>query len=583
MPRLKVHATVFGLYAILGVFLTWPLAFNLNAVFFNAHADYGGEFWGIWARAHGYWTSAGTALIAAPFGLHGMSSIAQPVLDETIVLLARLSSETIALNMVTWLAFPLAAFCTYVLLDSQLKDPIAAAVGGTIFGFCPASVAQVLVGHLAYAFNAFIPLLVLALFDNRKKRSMRSAVFVGVCFGLVSLTSLYMGYISLYILIFFLAGDLLSGRGTRSRSNIFLNYACCALWATIVVLPFEYRAVIEQLTQTQQHLILAGHSRPFANVIVYSTRPWDYLLPSIDHPMLGRFIENFIRKHLHGSNTGEQTLYLGAVPLSLFFVGLILAIKHKFSPRHRGYFLFYAAAAFWMCFISLPPYIPLGRFRIPLVSYFAYRIAPMFRVYSRFGILVNFFVACGAATTLAHLSGVMTRKRYLVMLAVLFPILIFEYWGVPPDSLSVSNPPEVYQWLAGIPGDFIIAEYPMMDNDEAAFTSYLFWQRIHGKRMVNGAGPAMGAAWDFSQKVKNPATPEALRTLKTAGVEYLIIHAQMYRDGPIPSPIKRHYPFLEASWQYDSGIPPPIQRFLKPYKRFGSDTVYKLGDYNDVL
>jgi hypothetical protein len=171
----------------------------------------------------------------------------------------------------------------------------------------------------------------------------------------------------------------------------------------------------------------------------------------------------------------------------------------------------------------------------------------------------------------------MQRARYILLLTVLLPALIFEYWSVPPYyAKDVSKAPAVYQWLAGEPDDTIIAEYPMMKNDRSSFYTYLFWQRIHRKRMVNGATPDNKEAWNFYQQVEDLSSEETPQLLRAAGVRYIIIHKEMYREGDIPEPLKRYYPAETSVVQYNGGKVPMNAFLNKPFKVFGDDSVYML-------
>src|SRR6185437_147368 len=97
--------------------------------------------------------------------------------------------------------------------------------------------------------------------------------------------------------------------------------------------------------------------RYFNQLFIYSARPWDYVLPSVDHPLFGRYVESFVRTHLHGSNVFEQTLYLGIVPLGSVVAGFVLVFTRRMAIENQRLFLFFCAAALWMCFVSLPPKI----------------------------------------------------------------------------------------------------------------------------------------------------------------------------------------------------------------------------------
>lgn len=561
-------------YFLAAILITWPLVFQLSSSLFGDYGDTRGVVWEIWAKANGLLNGPINHWIAAPFGVAADRGFSQPVTEWLCFILARLSNEIVAYNLCVLLAFPLTAMATYFFLGRLLHNRTAAFVGGLVFGFCPAAVMQAAGGHASYAFNAFIPIFMWALLYNRTQRTFLSSFYVGASFALITLTALYFGYFAIYVAIYFFIFDILNCDG-EDRLAIFRNYIYAAMFAVILILPFEYKEIFHQLISSADVLKSAGHSRDFNELNVYSSRYWEFLIPSIDHPVLGNVIYDFAKSHLHGSNIFEQTLYLGVIPIGLFLTGLILVSLGKFNAALKAKYLFFAFGALWMYFLSLPPQISFGGIQVPTLSFFAYKIAPMFRVYARFGILVNFFVACSAAVVLAHLYQHMKRARYYAMLAVLMPVLAFEYRSISPGyALPVDQPPNVYSWLAQQPGDIIVAEYPMMKSDEASFYTYLFWQRIHKKKLVNGAARDNEKAWDFFEKVKNLDDSNTPLRLKSAGVKYVIVHSDTYQEGPIPRSIKRCYSDDYAKVTYNGGRVPVIPFPLKLVKAFGSDFVF---------
>lgn len=565
---------VFFLYLVLAIVLTWPLLLNLDTSLFGDYGDTRGGVWWIWAKTNGLLDSSANNLIAFPFGVPSSQDFSAPFLELSSLALSHLTNEVAAYNLFVLFSWILTALATYIFISKMLGSHVPALICGAIFGFCPGAIMQAAGGHSAYAFNAFIPVFLGALFYNRAQRTLLSAFYVAASFSLIVFTSLYFGYFAIYIAIFFVVFDLLSSK-SEVRGAILSNCLFGGLFAVVLILPFEYKAILQQLAGDSVSLAKVGQIRDFGELVTYSSRPWDFLIPSIDHPIFGEYFVDFVRAHLHGSNVFEQTLYLGMVPLGLLSTGIILAIRGKFVAIQRTYFIFFALGALWMYFLSLPPQISFGGTQVPTLSFFAYKIAPMFRVYARFGILVNFFVACSAAVVLAHLYQHMKRARYYAMLTVLLPVLIFEYGSIPSGyALPVDQPPKVYSWLAQQPGDIVVAEYPMMNSDEAAFYTYLFWQRIHKKKLVNGAARDNEKTWDFFEKVKNLDDPNTPLRLKSVGVKYVIVHRDAYQEGQIPQPIKRYYPDYFANMTYTSGRLPAIPFPLKLVKTFGSDSVF---------
>jgi len=563
--------TALAAYFGFSVFLTWPLLLDPTAVVFGGPGDAAGAIWGIWSN---FITTSETIRLGAPFGFVLPRTFSQPVADCLMVAMGNVFGPIPGYNLLVLASFPLTAFATFLCLRSLIKSDFSAFFGGLIFGFAPAALAHGAGGHLSFSLNMFVPVFLLSLFYNHGRRTLFSAALVGGAFTLVTLTSLYMGFFCAFAWLTFASYDWATN-GAAKQPAVLMNYAAAFCFALLFILPFEYKALIEMFSGDKTQLAQTGRVRTLGALVVYSVRMWEYFLPSIDHPVLGKIFEGFIGTHLHGSNTTEQTLYLGLAPLGLFFTGLVLFFRNKFSPERRFYFLFFAIAAAFMVVMSFPPYIPLGPVKIPLIGYFTHKIAPMFRVYSRFGILVNLFVACGAAVTLAHLAGVMSKGRFYALAGVLTALLLFEYRGIPHNyGMPVKPPPPVYQWLAAEPGDFIVAEYPMMPNDEAGFYTYMLWQTFHGKRLVNGTSPILKESWEFFQKVNYPSDFKTLEVLRKAGVKYLIVHPELYAS--IPPELTKHFSKDRAEKTYNNNVPPPVLKKLKPYKVFGQVSVYKL-------
>jgi len=556
-------------YLLASILLTWPIVAELRSAPFADYGDARGWAWSVWATSH---PVDSARLLAAPFGIHSGDVIYYPIAGGMVELVARFVGEIAAMNLFLLLGFPLTALATYWLLDRLLADRAAAFIGGLAFGFCPAAVLHSVAGQVSLAWNGFVVLFLFALLHNRERRSAGSAFLVAAAFAATVFTALYIGYFAVYLGIAFAAWDFAT-RGEEHGRRIAHSYLLCAAFAVALVAPVEWKAVQEQLTQPHEAIAKAGHLRDVGQLDIYGSHLWNYLVPSIDHPVLGRFVAPFVRDRLYGSNAFEQTLYLGVVPLALVVVGVVLWLTDAFEPRLRRLFLLFGTGALGMWMLSLPAHVVDG---LPGPSLFAYDFAPMFRVYARAGILVMMFVACAAAVVLAHLRTRMRPARHRVLVAVALGMLVFEFWSVPPNRARPIVVPPVYRWLAAQPGDFIVAEYPMLRFDAAAFYTYPYWQRIHGKRLVNGASPDNVPAWRLYEQVRDPSSPGAARALAAVGVRYVIVHKSMFAEGPIPGPIKRYYAPWRAAQTVDDGVVPPLPASFALCRSFGTDLVFTL-------
>ena len=576
MQKYCKHILTLLVYFLISILFTWPLILNLRTTLFGDYGDTRGTIWTSWLKINKGLFQDGGPLIAYPFQSQYHPSINHPIGELIFNFPARFAGEIPWYNVVIILSFALTAFSTYILIYYLVRSRSAAFVGGLIFGFCPGAVMQAIGGHLHFCFNVFIPLFLLSLFCNREKRSKISSLFVGFNFALLVSTSLYFGYFAIYIAIAFFAFDCLTNTEKRFGGILF-SYGLAAAFAFVMIIPFQYEIIMHVLSASKVQLAKAGHIRGYEELVIYSSRPLEYAFPSIDHPVLGRFIIDTVRNNLHGSNLCEQTIYLGFVPVLLCVSGFFIRCKDQSSIRMRYHFLFFVATAVFMIFLSFPPVVHWGRFKIPVISHFMHTIVPMFRVYARFGILANFFAACAAALVLAHLARRMSGVWRIIFLILVIGVLAFEYWSIPPyHARDISKPPAVYEWLAHEPADTVIAEYPMTESSSVSFYNYLFWQRIHKKRMVNGAGPDNAEAWNYFIKVNNLSGTETLKYLREIGVRYIIVHGDTYREGEIPMPLKRYMSPQASAVQYNGGRVPVNPLLKEPFKVFDNDIVYKI-------
>lgn len=561
-----------AIYSLSSVLLTWPLVLDFSGLLFGDYGDMRGRAWGLWAKTRGLLDPPVSHLLAAPFGFVPPRVVSQPLSEGPLLLATRLWNEIAALNGLAIVSLPLTATATFFFLQRMLRSNWAAFLGGLAFGFCPAAVMQVVGGHGEYAMNLFVPLFLLALFRHRARRTLASAALVACAFAAITLYSLYIGYFAAFLGLFFAAFDYLAASRIE-RSSVMRGYASSAALAAMFIIPFQLQALRQLLVTSTEANVKAGYIRSFTDLYAFSARFWEYLLPSPDHPVLGRFVGDLVRANLHGSNVFEQTLYLGATPLALVATGIAFLLRRRFDEDLRTLFLFFSAGAVWMFYLSMPPRIGDT---VPTISYFAYDVAPMFRVYARAGILAALMVACAAAVMMAQISRRMAPKRFALLASALCATLAFEFWSVPPFlAMPIEKAPAVYEWLASQPAGTVVAEYPMARFDEAAFYTFSFWQRVHRKQLVNGASPDNEPAWDFYLKVRDLEDRRTPGLLKSAGVTYVIVHTTMYAEGPIPAPLKRYYDARAGALTF--GDPPPLTPIgLSLHARFGDDLVYRV-------
>lgn len=571
------HYYVMALFFFLCFSLVYffPILRHPHSVLFGGYGDCQATVAGMWANINGHVNGPFISLFSAPFGIPNTNGGIQPLFEFLTTFFAKWGGGEISgYNLLVFLSFPLTAFATYVFLFQLLKDHYAALVGGTLFGFCPAAVMHASAGHLAFSINFMLPFFLWALIYHRAQHCFLSSLFFGLSYAALTLLSLYWGYFALFLGIYMTVIDLVSSRENRIKN--LLSYLPGVLLSGLILAIFLFPHIYSQMTTDPQVLVESGRVRKFIELATLSARPWDYILPPVTHPLWGRWTNPLSLRLVHGSNIIEQTLYLGLVPIFLLLEGVRFARKKLFTVERNKLFWVFVGGSIVMLILSAPPYIPLGPIKIPLISYFLYPIFPMFRAYARSGMFVYFLLSCAGSVVLSQMRIYYPFLKKKVVLVLILGFLIFDFWTISPDLFSKVAIPEVYHWLKNQPGDFIIAEYPMMPYNEAAYYQYPFWQRIHGKRIVNGALPQCKEAWKMFNDVQDISRPDVVEKLRKYRVKYVIIHPLLYEEGPIPTPIKRFYPAHFSKAKYGSGHPTVPASLGEPFHVFGRDSVYLL-------
>jgi len=575
-----LFSAVPAFYIMFAGLLTLPLVFGLGTSVCGGLSDSYGTIWQLWWKNAAKYHAADPVfcnLVNSPFGAKITFGI-QPVYEFMLFSMAKAIGEITAYNLWVMAGFVFSALAMFFLVFNLTGSLLASAFAGLAFGFSPYAVSQSSGGHIGFVMNFWLPLYVWSLLTLSKELNLRRAFVSGIFLALVTMTSLYYGFFTIVFSVFFLIFHLVriqkdtpdhyAGKKLIDRCFIVL------VSAVIIMIPFYWKTI---------PALLAGFADPAGSyhrnlnlyqLVNYSARPWDYFLPPIDNPFLGHLTEKFVRGHLHGSNVHEQTLYLGWTLILLCLAGFFMAVKGYLSEGRRRYFWFFFSGAVVMAFISGPPYFPACGTRIPLVSWFLYSIAPMFRVYARIGVFVMLCMAGIAGLVLSELGDrikIPWKKASFFCIVVFF--LLFELSSSNSLLVDVSKTPAVYSWLSEQKQDFSVAEYPMAISIDYNHYAYLFWQRLHRKRLVNGA-PEGSVQDKIRQKLENlndPMTPVMLRKM---GVKYIIIHAERYIEGRVPGPMKRYYPDEISSQQFNNGVVPvPGGKFVLE-KDFGVDRIY---------
>ena len=257
-----------------------------------------------------------------------------------------------------------------------------------------------------------------------------------------------------------------------------------------------------------------------ASAIRYSSHPWFYFVPAIDHRLWGAKLASLYWKLKGEQDTFEMSQYLGLCVAALAVFAVVRS--SRLTPKHRRATRYFALVATLALLAALGPLsAALGSYSPGLVLF---EIAPMFRHLSRFQLIVGFSLSVMAAIGFNALFTSpwfqFPKTRRLTQIALL-ALLIVEFWS-GGSSRFVQNIrqrlPSAYAALAELP------PAPIIESPAHFYRAMILmrtFQTIHNLPTEGTVESPSRYHWD---------SPEEQQAARAAGFRYWVIHKDM---GPI--------------------------------------------------
>jgi hypothetical protein len=473
------------------------------------------------------------SVIAFPFGLDISKQILHPAWNFLSKWLSVFSGSVVSFNIQILLSFIFSGITMYYLVFALTKDKISSLFAGMIYAFCPYHFARAW-QHLSLAQIQWMPLYLLTLIKLAEHPNYK---YMFLCLiGLILVISFEFHYTYfMYIATgLFLAYHLVFYKRWDRQYRLIVRMALIVMISGMILTISTSAGIFLKKAVFQRKTIqpaVWSVVRPFDDLFDQSARPLSYFLPSVAHPVFGKFTEHFMGTSLYGDSLTEHTLYLGWVALILALLALKKSSrknKSHFSNEnfYIGFFAFLAIVA-WL--FSQPPWWGIGPLKIYMPSFFMYKILPVIRAYCRFGILVMLAIAVLAAFGLKCVLGSFSdRKKRTAVAVAFFGLSLFEFWNYPPFKvIDVGRVPEAYYWLREQPGDIVIAEYPLDAGSPNEL--YKFYQTVHEKKIINGTTPNSYAN-KVAKGIVKLSEENTAGILRGIGVRYVLVHSDGYLD-----------------------------------------------------
>ncbi len=483
---------IFGLYAIIAILLTWPLAAQVNRGV-TSTIDPVSSIWRLgWAQHqllhhplhlfdgnifYPYQRTylfdgleLGIAILTLPLALVGLP----PLVIYNLGLLFSLAFSGLAM---------------FLLARRFDAVPIAAFIAGSIYAFAPMQIDRI--GHIAFLSSAWFPLILLFLHRQITLPRPRDTVALALFLIMSALSTQYYAIYLAFLVPLFLGVMVLRSNEARRRI-VWMHLLAAGGIALAVVAPvaIAYRQIQVQYGVDRSYGQVTYYSATLATFITADGRNqvWGYLAGSL---------------RAYGTYTFERTMFPGLIALALALVGL-------WAGRRRVWEQFLAALTIMAAVLAVGPELRLTpASKVPLVRHLPYDLLywhlPGFdsmRVPGRFGVLfvlgIAGLAATGATTLLRRFASrdasrlTHTRARVMIVSSLMLVGIAVEYANAPLAIVPLESGariPAEYRWLATQP-DARVIELPLLIPDHTREQQFAareqYFSLYHQHPIVNG-------------------------------------------------------------------------------------------------
>jgi hypothetical protein len=518
------------LYFGCACFFTWPMVTDPSHIWYGRIGDPVGSM-AIYRELVDHHVNPfipGTLhVFSAPEGLPINWTLSLGALPSVLTLytLTALFGTVAANGLYVFLGFVGTGAVTFAFVRRLVGSAWIALVCGWAYAFYPFAVRNGGV-HADYIQGWVLALGVWRMLELQWHPSRRNAVLAGLA------VALSMWWTPYFILIggvgYFgaLVASLLTARRDRC---LVATLRLQAITGGIVVVFLVFLGALAVRTPGNT---LGVRVNNLAQFTTYSSRWLEFVVPDSSSPLFGANTRAYLTSHLHGSNFGEATLYVGVTVLMLALVACGAALRHRLSEAHRRAVLLLVVVTAMAAITSGPPHETILGVSVPFPSDVIMQITTTWRVYSRFVVLVMLALTVLAAIGMHALvrgRPPLIRVAVLLIATVAIPL---DLWARIDLRTTTVGVPAVYTALAHQPRG-LTAEYPLVPEADS-LSADLFYQNVHGMPMINGydAGSLEESRAASLYSLTGPTVGARLAAL---GVRYVLLESAPPAFG-LPSP-----------------------------------------------
>jgi hypothetical protein len=504
-------------YVIAIVVVTWPLAKGLGNHTYGGKGDGWALIWQTWERNRyglAYFSHPVVHNIAWPFGTRPASAVllSNIVFEWPAVALMRLGvSSVMAYNLVDLGGGVLSSLAMYATLRRFGCRPSVAFWAGLAYLLAPWHLERLAI-HPTLAMMASLPLLLLGAYEWARRPGLRSGGIVLGATALAIYSHGYYGFAAAVALAGLLPLVLFASYRHGQLRRVIVPTALLTAAVAAVAAPLAVALAVNSDSVSTQL------DRP-TYLIELAARPYLWLTPSIDNPILGHLAKTLIGSR--PANTGELALYIGWLTLVLIVLAAVAALRGQLErlPVALAVSMFVIGTLFSVPGKTTFPLI--GAIKMP-VSY-AEEHVTFISTPARFFALTLTGGVCAAALGLEWLARRVPRRWPLAVAAAACVISAVELPLYRDNGVLSTNPPAIATGIRDlVPPGQAVMQYPSFEQYLQQGEDQLFYQRVHQHPLVGGA--AYGTVEDLVRiAIADSTQPSTARKLALLGVRWASI------------------------------------------------------------
>jgi hypothetical protein len=349
-------------------------------------------------------------------------------------------------------------------------------------------------------------------YHEKKEMSLLYAAAVKIIVGV--LISNYIGFGLLVTLGLFLLFSLFTKEIDIKKILMLVSVPVVILG--LVLLPYVKANLIARKQSTEVPQV--GYVvREIGDFVTFSSRPWYYLVPSPTNVVSGDLSAKFYQRLKDTGNYLLDDYFPGEHAANYFGLPLIIfaayALLRKPQKKHLVELLLIVS----LFIFTLPPFFTISGIKIYMPSYLVYMFTPMFRVVSRFSLIILLLVLYIIAENIKIDSK---KFKYAFVIFMLFN-LVDTF--VPFDYVDISKYSSTYDYLRlNTPEQSRFVAYPFSLTKDA----YLHLPQ-HRRLLVNSrnyeSADFEGMAFSSKEFTENLLANPDINVLKHYDVEYLVV------------------------------------------------------------